>query len=236
MHSHSYGDPFFIRFSYWKGARIALYCYNVEKEAGETSFPEKDIYVACPNSVNHQKSARQILQHTIDSCSLSGGGRVVVGKGVIDAQGGLEFANWSLHEAKDRDRLRKMGEQLTPVQKRIFGKGTILRPSCVQFLGCSRILIEEITIKNSPFWTIHPVYCDNVIVRGVTIDSHYPNNDGCDPESTSNVLIEDCTFKVNGMWVILFDNQSNEIAFNVKASEKSMNTLVSLNSIQASSS
>ena len=286
------GDPFFIRFGYWKGARIALYCYNVEKEAGaasfswftykhdgpqstlnsdmdrvianiaRTSFPEKDIYVACPNSVNHQKSARQILQHAIDSCSLLGGGRVVVakgvyrlngnlilksnvnlhlqedalllfsgkaddflpevltrwegtelyghspmvyayhanniaitGKGIIDAQGGLEFADWSLHEAKDRDRLRKMGEQLTPVHKRIFGKGTILRPSCVQFLGCSRILIEGITIKNSPFWTIHPVYCDNVIVRGVTIESHYPNNDGCDPESTSNVLIEDCTFK-----------------------------------------
>ncbi|WP_071145380.1 family 43 glycosylhydrolase [Bacteroides ihuae] len=286
------GDPFFIHFGYWKGARIALYCYNVEKEAGaasfswftykhdgpqstlnsdmnrviadiaHTSFPDKDIYVTCPDSLDHQKSSRQMLQHAIDSCSLLGGGRVVVakgiyrlngnlilksnvnlhlqegacllfsgkaddflpvvltrwegtelyghspmvyayhanniaitGKGVIDAQGGLEFADWSLHEAKDRDRLRKMGEQLIPVQKRIFGKGTILRPSCVQFLGCSRILIEGITIKNSPFWTIHPVYCDNVIVRGVTIESHYPNNDGCDPESTSNVLIEDCTFK-----------------------------------------
>lgn len=59
-------------------------------------------------------------------------------------------------------------------------------------MGCSRILVEGITIKNSPFWTIHPVYCDNVIVRSITIDSHYPNNDGCDPESTSNVLIEEC--------------------------------------------
>ncbi|MBP6474935.1 MAG: beta-xylosidase, partial [Phocaeicola sp.] len=47
----------------------------------------------------------------------------------------------------------------------------------------------------SPFWTIHPVYCDNVIVRSITIDSHYPNNDGCDPESTSNVLIEECIFR-----------------------------------------
>ena len=40
-----------------------------------------------------------------------------------------------------------------------------------------------------------PVYCDNVIVRSITIDSHYPNNDGCDPESTSNVLIEKCIFR-----------------------------------------
>lgn len=56
-------------------------------------------------------------------------------------------------------------------------------------------MIEGITVKDSPFWTIHPVYCDNVIVRGVTIDSHFPNNDGCDPESTTNVLIENCTFR-----------------------------------------
>lgn len=117
------------------------------------------------------------------------------GKGVIDAQGGKEFAPWSKIEATDRDRLREMGDKLTPVQERIFGKGTVLRPSFVQFIGCSRILVEDVTLRDSPFWTIHPVYCDNVIVRRVTIDSHFPNNDGCDPESTSNVLIEDCTFR-----------------------------------------
>jgi polygalacturonase len=119
----------------------------------------------------------------------------ITGKGTIDAQGGIEFAAWADREAPDRDRLREMGDRLTPVQERIFGEGTILRPSCIQFFGCSRIMVEDVTIKNSPFWTIHPVYCDNVIVCGVTIDSHYPNNDGCDPESTSNVLIENCIFR-----------------------------------------
>lgn len=119
----------------------------------------------------------------------------ITGKGTIDAQGGKEFAPWSQIEATDRDRLREMGDKLTPLHQRVFGKGTVLRPSFLQFIGCSRILLEGITLKDSPFWTIHPVYCDNVIVRGVTIDSHFPNNDGCDPESTSNVLIEDCTFR-----------------------------------------
>ena len=119
----------------------------------------------------------------------------ITGKGTIDAQGGLEFAPWSEKEAEDRDRLRDMGDKLVPVHQRVFGKGTVLRPSFVQFYGCSRILVEGVTLKDSPFWTIHPVFCDNVIVRGVTIDSHFPNNDGCDPESTSNVLIENCTFR-----------------------------------------
>jgi polygalacturonase len=119
----------------------------------------------------------------------------ITGAGIIDAQAGLEFASWGPKEMPDVNRLRAMGEELTPVRERVFGAGTGLRPSCIQFLGCSRVLIEGITIKDSPFWTIHPVYCDNVIVRGVTIDSHFANNDGCDPESTSNVLIENCTFR-----------------------------------------
>ena len=56
------------------------------------------------------------------------------------------------------------------------------------------MLIEGVTIVNSPMWEIHPVLCTNVTVRGVTISSHGPNNDGCDPESCRDVLIEGCTF------------------------------------------
>ncbi len=120
----------------------------------------------------------------------------ITGEGIIDANAGLEMAQWGPHEATDRDRLRDQGERLVPVSERQYGKGTILRPSAVEFVGCSRILLEDVTIKNSPFWTIHPVYCDNVIVRGVTIDTHFANNDGCDPDATSNVLIENCVFNV----------------------------------------
>ena len=36
--------------------------------------------------------------------------------------------------------------------------------------------------------------CTNVTVRGVTVVSHGPNNDGCNPESCKDVLIEDCVF------------------------------------------
>ena len=56
------------------------------------------------------------------------------------------------------------------------------------------MLIEDVTIVNSPMWEIHPVLCTNVTVRRVTIKSHGPNNDGCDPESCRDVLIEHCVF------------------------------------------
>jgi polygalacturonase len=43
-------------------------------------------------------------------------------------------------------------------------------------------------------WTIHPVYCQNVLIRRVTVRSQGPNTDGLNPDSCRNVLVEDCTF------------------------------------------
>jgi len=51
-----------------------------------------------------------------------------------------------------------------------------------------------VKIVNSPMWEVHPVLCTNVTIRGLNISSHGPNNDGCDPESCRDVLIENCAF------------------------------------------
>jgi polygalacturonase len=80
------------------------------------------------------------------------------------------------------------------VENRIFGEGCYLRPNFIQPYRCKNILIDSITIKNSPMWVIHPVLSENVIVQNVTVISHGPNNDGCNPESSKNVLIKTCFF------------------------------------------
>ena len=54
---------------------------------------------------------------------------------------------------------------------------------------------------DSPFWIIHPVFCDNVTVRNVYIDSNNYNNDGCDPNQATNVLIENMDFQCGEMMV-----------------------------------
>jgi polygalacturonase len=64
----------------------------------------------------------------------------------------------------------------------------------VQFYRCRNVLIEDVTIVNSPMWEIHPVLCHNVTVQGITVNSHGPNNDGCNPESCRNVVIRRSTF------------------------------------------
>lgn len=93
-----------------------------------------------------------------------------------------------------RNRLFDMAEKGVPVSERVFGEGAMLRPQFIQPYRCRNVLIEGVRIINSPMWEIHPVLCRNVIVRNVRIDTHGPNNDGCDPESCQDVLIDGCEF------------------------------------------
>jgi polygalacturonase len=87
-----------------------------------------------------------------------------------------------------------LAEKGAPVRARTFGEGRYLRPQFIQPYRCQNVLIEGVTIRNSPMWEIHPVLCTNVTVQDVKIVSHGPNNDGCDPESCTDVLIKDCYF------------------------------------------
>jgi polygalacturonase/lysophospholipase L1-like esterase len=130
----------------------------------------------------------------------------ITGAGTLDGQADCEHwwpwkgrtnCGWKAGDPKQdaaRDRLFEMGERNVPVSERRFGEGHFLRPQFIQPYRCQNVLIEGVTIVNSPMWEIHPVLCRNVTVRGVRIVSHGPNNDGCDPESCTDVLIENCYF------------------------------------------
>ncbi len=118
----------------------------------------------------------------------------ITGEGVID--GGADDDHWWVWKqsgSKDIQRLGEMAEKGVPVSERRFG-GSQLRVNFVQPYRCERVLIEGITVHRSPMWCLNPVLSKNVTVRGVTVDSHGPNNDGCNPESCSGVLIEECFF------------------------------------------
>jgi polygalacturonase len=94
----------------------------------------------------------------------------------------------------DRNQLLQQAEEGVPVAQRVYGPGHFLRPSFIEPYRCKNVLIEGVTIRNAPFWVTHPTLCTNVTVRGIKVDSHGPNNDGCDPESCRDVLIEECLF------------------------------------------
>jgi polygalacturonase len=120
----------------------------------------------------------------------------ITGEGTIDGQGFDGFFQWRPKQRDSQQLLRKMGADGAPVEKRIFGEGHYLRPGFVQFLSCARILIDGPRFVDSTFWMIHPVYCDHVTIRNVTLKSDHLNSDGVDPDSSTNVLIEQCVFDV----------------------------------------
>ena len=67
------------------------------------------------------------------------------------------------------------------------------RPRMINLYHSKNILISDITILNSPSWSIHPVYCENITIRGISIIQPYgsPNTDGINPESCKFVRISD---------------------------------------------
>nr|WP_136252037.1 glycoside hydrolase family 28 protein [Ningiella ruwaisensis] len=121
----------------------------------------------------------------------------LTGKGKIDGQGRDNFLILRPKQKPDQRLLRNMGRDGVPVEQRRFGPGHYLRPHFVQFYECKQVLVDGPHLVDSPFWCIHPVYCDQVIVRNVKIDSRHVNSDGVDPDSSTNVLVENCNFNVD---------------------------------------
>ena len=136
-----------------------------------------------------------IYAHGVSNIAISG-------TGVLDGQA-TEQNWWAWKGGQNRPlpnqlaaraKLFELAEAGAPVAQRVFGAGSYLRPQFIQFMRCRNVLIEGVTIRNSPMWEVHPVECVNVTVRNLHIDTHGPNNDGCDPESCRDVLIEGCLF------------------------------------------
>lgn len=87
-----------------------------------------------------------------------------------------------------------------------------LRPPLVQFLRCSGIHIEGISLVNSPFWTIHQVFCQDIVLRELTISNpkDAPNTDGIDIDSCADVLIENCRVAVGDDGIVLKSGSGEE--------------------------
>lgn len=152
------------------------------------------------------------LIYTVGQTNLA-----ITGEGTLDGQADASWLTWKggKNAGKQtqnvaRARLDKMNNNEVPVDQRRFGEGDYLRPNFIQFQRCSQVLIEGVKIRHSPMWEIHPLLCTNVIVRGVDIFSHGANNDGCDPESSRDVLIEKCIFDTGDDCIAIKSGRNND--------------------------
>ena len=121
----------------------------------------------------------------------------ITGEGEIKAKMDL----WKMWFARPKahmesiKRLYNLAWERRPLNERQMVNDTAhLRPQFIQFNRSENVLLEGVTITNSPFWTIHPYLSKNVVIRKLKVYAHGHNNDGVDPEMSQNVLIEDCIF------------------------------------------
>ena len=126
----------------------------------------------------------------------------ITGNGIIDGEAKNTWIKWKPLEAKDKFLSREMNHNNTPVKERIFGNGHYLRPQLIQFFNSKNILVENVTIEDSPFWCVHLLRSKSITIRGVKYNAHNNNNDGIDPEYSSDILIEN----------VLFDNADDNVA------------------------
>lgn len=118
----------------------------------------------------------------------------ITGQGEIDGNGSDPWNSWKKLQDEDKQLIRKMNNSAAPMEQRIFGEGHFLRPHLIQFYESENILVEDVKITDSPFWCLHFVFSKNITVRGLSYEAYNFNNDGIDPESSENVLIENVSF------------------------------------------
>jgi polygalacturonase len=145
----------------------------------------------------------------------------ITGDGTLDGQGKAFFWKWHgnpryggnpdiISQRAARAKLYEMMDKGVPVSNRIFGEGHYLRPQFIQPYRCKNVLIEGVQIVDSPMWEVHPVMCENVTVRKLNIASHGPNNDGCNPESCKDVLIDECFFDTGDDCIAIKSGRNND--------------------------
>jgi polygalacturonase len=129
----------------------------------------------------------------------------ITGKGVIDGNGlaPKSFRDWRSRQKEDQNKLREMGRNGVPVEERVFGEGSFLRPQLIHFIHCKNILLEGITVVDGSFWLIQPTYCSNITIRNISVESRFINNDGVDIDSSSDILIENCRFNTGDDFVAI---------------------------------
>jgi hypothetical protein len=110
----------------------------------------------------------------------------ITGAGVIDGQGQAFWAPTGRASVAPEDLWRDVAT---------YDWKPLARPSpMVELVECRNVRIHDITLRNSPGWTLRPLACDTVSIRGLKIRNSVigPNTDGIDPTCSQNVMIADC--------------------------------------------
>ena len=119
----------------------------------------------------------------------------VTGRGAIDGQGSIWWESLREYLETPKERRPTWPDRDTEDFVRVAPG---IRPCLVELVNCRDIVFDGFTLRNSGFWTLHPIFCENVKIHGLTIlnPDHSYNTDGINPDSCRNVRISDCLISV----------------------------------------
>jgi polygalacturonase len=130
---------------------------------------------------------------------------IISGKGKIDGNG----KNWWKFKKQQMKTLPKLYDfvmkGVAPHKRNLLeiDGGSTLRPSLIQFINSKNIMVREIEIGSGPMWTVHFVYCENVIAQKLRVITKGANNDGIIPDASKKVLIDDCFFSTGDDCIVI---------------------------------
>lgn len=112
----------------------------------------------------------------------------ITGQGIIDGSGP---AFWSRKGRPAPSKADLWGDVIAWD----YGPATPRRPSpMIELARCRNVRIEGVTLRNAPGWTLRPVACETVHIRGIRVRNpiYAPNTDGMDITACRNVFVSDC--------------------------------------------
>lgn len=117
--------------------------------------------------------------------------------GVVEKNGNTWWpSEQAMNGTAELEKLRKNGKELT--KEDYMTVRDFLRPVMISLVECKNILLDGVTFQNSPAWNIHPLMCENLIVRNIKVRNPWysQNGDGIDIESCKNVILYNSSFDV----------------------------------------
>jgi polygalacturonase len=93
--------------------------------------------------------------------------------------------------------VRSLDQKGAPIEEYASAR-EFLRPVLVSLIECKRVLLDGPTFQNSAAWNIHPLMCEEMVIRNITVLNPWysQNGDGLDLESCRRVAVYNCRFDV----------------------------------------
>ncbi|WP_263409892.1 glycoside hydrolase family 28 protein [Terriglobus tenax] len=79
----------------------------------------------------------------------------------------------------------------TAIPGRVDRATGMRHPALLEFVNCKHVLVQDLYTRQNDMWSTHPVYCEDVTFRNVTV---HGGADGIDVDSCRGVVIEGCDF------------------------------------------